>query len=273
MEPTTTVAAAAIPAAVAISESMSFIDLFEQGGFIMYPLIILSIMTWVVAIHKFFVIRNFASQFRSLYQEASSLIVSGRMQDLKWLFNKGGKAIAIAHEAIFDESLNGSKEEINERLSRRLDASLTELKKGLWVLGTITSATPFIGLFGTIMGIMSSFKSIGASGKTGLGVVSAGISEALIATAAGIVIAVVALSLFNYLQVKIQNVFQEFRNRVQDLSQIILLEKSQNQNYEEREESRNNRDDNFGLPPIINNNGYTRNNKNNNNNRGVNYGK
>lgn len=267
MEPT--VATAAVQTTTAVIHSMGIMDLISQGGLIMYPLIALSIITWVVAIQKILTIRNFKNEFRSMYQEASSLIVSGRIKDLRWLFNKGSKTIAIAHEAIFDESLQGSKEEINDRLSRRLDASLTELKGGLWILGTITSATPFIGLFGTVVGIMTSFQSIGASGKTGLGVVSAGIAESLIATAGGIVIAVIALIIYNYLQTKIQNTFQEFRNKVQDLAQILLIERIQSSNQHTKRDEQEL--DEFGLPPIISNSGYSR--SNNTNSRGVNYGK
>lgn len=272
MEPTIATTAA-VDATATVIHSMGIMDLFAQGGFIMYPLIALSILTWAVGIQKFLAIRNFKNEFRSLYQEASGLIVSGRLKDLRWLFNKGSKAISLAHEAIFDESLRGSKEEINERLSRRLDASMSELKKGLWILGTITSATPFIGLFGTVVGIMTSFQSIGASGKTGLGVVSAGIAESLIATAAGIIIAVIALAIYNYLQTRIQSTFQEFRNKVMDLSQVLLLEDTQEtrSNSNSRSNKSEQELDEFGLPPIINNNGYSRNN--NNNSRGVNYGK
>ena len=71
---------------------------------------------------------------------------------------------------------------------------------GSW--GTIGSAAPFLGLFGTVVGVLRAFRKIAETGNTGFVVVAAGISEALIATAAGIMVAVIAVVFYNYLQVR-----------------------------------------------------------------------
>ena len=75
-----------------------------------------------------------------------------------------------------------------------------ELRRGLWFVGTIGSLAPYIGLLGTVVGIMQAFRAIAESGDAGFEVVSAGISEALIATAVGLLVAILALLLFNWLQ-------------------------------------------------------------------------
>jgi biopolymer transport protein ExbB len=87
---------------------------------------------------------------------------------------------------------------------RRLDASRA-MRRNVWVLGTIAASAPFIGLFGTVIGIIKSFHQMALMGTGGFGVVAAGISEALVATALGLLVAIVALLFFNYLQVKIGN--------------------------------------------------------------------
>jgi biopolymer transport protein ExbB/biopolymer transport protein TolQ len=89
-----------------------------------------------------------------------------------------------------------------EMVSRALDRSrvqtLTEMKRGLGGLATIGSTAPFIGLFGTVVGIINAFRGISAAGSGGVDVVSGGIAEALIATALGIFVAIPAVVAFNH---------------------------------------------------------------------------
>lgn len=76
-----------------------------------------------------------------------------------------------------------------------------QARRRLWVLGSIGTVAPFVGLMGTVIGIMEAFRALGVHNSGGFGVVSQGISEALVTTAAGIFVAVEAVLLFNYLQV------------------------------------------------------------------------
>jgi biopolymer transport protein ExbB/biopolymer transport protein TolQ len=77
---------------------------------------------------------------------------------------------------------------------------LSEFKRGLGVLGTVGSTAPFVGLLGTVMGIVNAFQSMAATGSGGLGTVSAGIAEALVTTAFGLLVAIPAVMFFNYFQ-------------------------------------------------------------------------
>jgi biopolymer transport protein ExbB/TolQ len=106
------------------------------------------------------------------------------------------------------------------RIGRRVQETQFALKKFLWVLGTIGSSAPFVGLFGTVAGIIRSFESIAVSGKSGFSVVASGLAEALIATAAGILVAVVAIVFYNYFQVRVANLCVEFRNKLEDLADL-----------------------------------------------------
>ncbi len=89
------------------------------------------------------------------------------------------------------------------------------MRRNLWILGTIGAVTPFVGLFGTVAGIMKSFKDLGldvqGGGTGGTAAVMTGISEALIATAAGILVAVEAVVLYNYFQARLARVGVELR--------------------------------------------------------------
>jgi biopolymer transport protein ExbB/biopolymer transport protein TolQ len=87
---------------------------------------------------------------------------------------------------------------VESTLARTVDVETAKLRRGLGALATIGSTSPFIGLFGTVVGIVNAFRQIARTGSGGLGAVSAGIAEALVTTAFGILVAIPAVVLFNY---------------------------------------------------------------------------
>ena len=195
---------------------MNFVEIFKQGGFIMWPLLIFSIVCWTVAIQKIWFLMNFKKQSKYFHDEANRIITSKRFNEMEWLYKNCPDLIAKPHSAIFEAA--SSQEEWEARMQRRMTETVQGLKKNLWMLGTIGSSAPFVGLFGTVWGIMGSFSAIGAAGKAGFAVVAASISEALIATAAGILVAVVAVIFYNYLLVKIGEIVIDFKNGIGDLT-------------------------------------------------------
>lgn len=196
---------------------MQLIKTFHEGGFIMWPLLAFSVAIWVITIYKILYLIKFNKDSRHYIAEATRIVQSQKLHEMEFLYKSCPEVIAKAHYAIFDEAL--SREDYEQRLHRRLDETNSDLKKHMWMLGTIASAAPFIGLFGTVWGIMGSFKQIGAAGKAGFAVVSASISEALIATAAGILVAVIAVMFYNYILVKIGEALQSFKNGLGDMSE------------------------------------------------------
>lgn len=202
---------------------MELMHLFKQGGFIMWPLLVFSVAVWTVAIQKIWFLINFNKQSKYFYDEGMRIIQSKRFNEMEWLYKNCPEIIAKPHSAIFEEA--SSSEEWDARMSRRLNETSMGLKKNIWILGTVASSAPFVGLFGTVWGIMGSFKEIGAAGKAGFAIVSASISEALIATAAGILVAVIAVLFYNYILVKINESLQTFRNYIGDLAEHFNAQK------------------------------------------------
>ncbi len=195
---------------------MHFIEIFKQGGFIMWPLLAFSIAIWVITIHKILQLTKFQKDSRHFVNEATRIVQTQKLHEMEYLYKNCPEVIAKAHYAIFDES--SSREDYEQRLQRRLDETNSHLKKNMWMLGTIASSAPFVGLFGTVWGIMESFKQIGTSGKAGFTVVAGSISEALIATGAGILVAVIAVMFYNYLNVKVSSAAKEFKNSLGDMA-------------------------------------------------------
>src|SRR5262245_17064684 len=96
-------------------------------------------------------------------------------------------------------------ERTRRRLERRIDLLVAEMKRGLPLLASVGSVAPFVGLLGTVLGIVSAFQGIAATGSGGLSSVSAGIAEALVLTALGLAVAIPSVLAFNYLATRISN--------------------------------------------------------------------
>jgi biopolymer transport protein TolQ len=106
--------------------------------------------------------------------------------------------VAIDEDIREPASVNELLEELQNTLARVAAEEVARLERALTFLGTTGSTTPFIGLFGTVWGVMGAFQGIGARGSTSIGVVAPGIAEALIATAAGLAAAIPAVIAYNY---------------------------------------------------------------------------
>jgi biopolymer transport protein ExbB/biopolymer transport protein TolQ len=96
-------------------------------------------------------------------------------------------------------------ESVARALERQAAREVQHLKRGTSVLATVSSTAPFVGLLGTVMGIVTAFQQMAASGSGGLGTVSAGIAEALVTTAFGLLVAIPAVMAYNYIQNRIDN--------------------------------------------------------------------
>jgi biopolymer transport protein TolQ len=110
---------------------------------------------------------------------------------------------------------------VKRALRRAINTEMTRMTQMVPFLATTGNTTPFIGLFGTVWGIMSSFQGIGQKGAASLAVVAPGISEALVATAAGLAAAIPAVIAFNYFMSKIRIVETEFQSFSADFLNII----------------------------------------------------
>lgn len=113
---------------------------------------------------------------------------------------------------------------VNRAIDRVKEREVANMKRGLGGLASISSAAPFIGLFGTVIGIIHSFQTMAASGQGGLGAVSAGISEALVTTAAGLLVAIPAVMAFNYFTNTIEQFVVDMNDVSSELISYVLRE-------------------------------------------------
>jgi biopolymer transport protein TolQ len=119
------------------------------------------------------------------------------------------------------DELMGDIESVQRALDRARTTAITEMESRVPLLGTTASAGPFIGLFGTVWGIMNSFRNIGAKGAANLATVAPGIAEALVATAIGLMAAIPAVMAYNYLSRRIRVLSAEMETFSSDFLNIV----------------------------------------------------
>ncbi len=198
---------------------MNMLELIKEGGVIMIPLFICSVLVWTVFLEKFFFLRRVNREIELLFERAQGPIRHQRFDEAKELCHQLHPLVSTPFLTMIDG--RGNRKGLEQRIERRLLESQVGFKRYLWMLGTISNAAPFIGLFGTVVGIIKSFDSIAMAQKSGFAVVASGLSEALIATAAGILVAVMAVIIFNFFQVKLNLMRIDFRHKIADLSDLI----------------------------------------------------
>ncbi len=161
---------------------------------VMLGLAVASLVCWSIGVEK--LLRYFAFSQQVRWAEESAINPSGDKHLGHWLADRFQKAAGAEPRTPLE-----SRSEFQAHLERSLQAEialeLRRLQSGLPLLATVGSTAPFVGLFGTVWGIMNSFAGIAAAKDTSLAVVAPGIAEALLATAIGLVAAIPAVIFYN----------------------------------------------------------------------------
>ncbi|MCB0403741.1 MAG: MotA/TolQ/ExbB proton channel family protein [Bdellovibrionales bacterium] len=170
-------------------------ELFLGGGWVMWPLLVFSVITWAIVLERAYVYLRLRPRLQNLTQSLVSSLRSGDTAAAKQICHQENPQIGELFLSTLDTKR--SREQAERVTDRNRVRFMNYLKRNLWILGTIGSASPFVGLLGTVVGIVRAFHSMAEKGTGGFSVVAAGISEALIATAAGLVVAIIALLTYN----------------------------------------------------------------------------
>ncbi len=229
-----------------VATSSEIIQMILYAGpmvrFVLLLLLFFSVMSWAIIFAKHFSIRKArkeSAQFLDLFwnsRDLSEAFTSSkrfRRSPLAKVFrvayvelkkvnssqssSTGGE---VTGQASLSQKMVGV-DNVKRALRRAVNMELTGLGKALPFLATTGNTTPFIGLFGTVWGIMNAFTGIGLKGSANLAVVAPGISEALIATAAGLAAAIPAVVAYNYFTNKVRVLESEMHNFSADFLNLI----------------------------------------------------
>lgn len=208
------------------------IEVIQAGGFVMYPLVIFSLLMWAVIFERLWRYRRLNETLHGFHLEAMNALLRQDAGAVRSLCDRNGDLPTARLLKAALERLDSKDERVRqtweEALERRRQLVNQELRRHLWVLGTIGSASPFVGLFGTVVGILRSFGDIARTGSGGFAVVAAGISEALIATAAGIIVAVIAVIAYNAFQTRWGSLVLLIKVQTEEIAELLSVSESPN---------------------------------------------
>ena len=197
-------------------------------------LLLMSVISICVAAERGLRYRAARHQTVLFVQQVASELENGKLDRAISVAGQNRKShiaalVSTGLEEFTSAPAHTSREELIEAASRGLDRSLAtihaELKRGLSGLATIGSTAPFVGLFGTGVGIMNAFRASGPSRGAGITSVASGISEALVTTALGLLVAVPAVWCYNYFTSKVESFDVEMENSSMELvSYLVRLE-------------------------------------------------
>ncbi len=199
-------------------------------------LIIMSMISFGVAIERIYTFLQAKKQSMLYAPQVAKHLKEGRLKDA--IAISGSKNYRYSHlakvvlaglqEYQFQQEAGGnlSREDLVDTVRRAIQraSALTanDLKKGVAALATIGATAPFVGLLGTVVGIITAFQGIAATGSGGLGAVSAGIAEALIETALGLVVAIPAVWIYNYFTTRLEYFNVEMDNSSSELVDYFI---------------------------------------------------
>lgn len=214
----------------------SFYALFMRAGWVVKAVMIMlalaSLWSWAIAIDKlitFYLLRKRATRFEDTFWSGRTLedLAAGLANDVR---DPMARVFAAAMRE-WNESKNpnahggttilGTQDRIDRVMSLVVNRELAKAERGMSVLATVGSASVFIGLFGTVWGIMNSFRAIAASQNTNLSVVAPGIAEALFATALGLIAAIPAVIFYNKFSADLDRYAGRLEGYTDELSAIL----------------------------------------------------
>ena len=191
-------------------------QLITAGGPILFFLMALSIYSIALIWERWTVYRRTLGGMEDLMHKTHSLLKAGELKQLAdFCARTKSPAGDILHKVLVHY---GSPLEKRELAEKAVDWQVSRLSKSLTALATIGSVTPFIGLFGTVLGVMRAFKDLSMYAGAGPSVVAMGIAEALVNTAAGLFVAVPAIVAYNYFAHKTN----EFSSEVNWLTEQVI---------------------------------------------------
>jgi biopolymer transport protein ExbB/TolQ len=195
------------------------LELFRES-FTLVIMLFLSVLSITFAIERWWYFRTAASKAEDVLGGVRKQLETGKPDAVAAWCQKNPSAVAqvIAYGLVH---AGRSRKDLEELMLSKLKEERMKLEKFLPVLGTLGNISPFIGLFGTVVGIIKAFRDLAASGTGGPSVVARGIAEALVATAAGLLVAIPAAILYNYFMGRLKKVTVEME--VASARLIVML--------------------------------------------------
>jgi biopolymer transport protein ExbB/TolQ len=180
--------------------------MIHQGWYATYLLIVMSVATISIVCERMWFLRGILGKTARLAAKVCPLLQRGQFQNALATAREERTPAGRVFRDVIAQQDGESLEYLAALAEDRRYEEVEALKGPTWILGTVAVSAPFIGLFGTVIGILKAFHSMAIEGSGGFTVVAGGISEALIATALGLGVAIIAVIFYNYLNTKLERI-------------------------------------------------------------------
>ncbi len=190
-----------------MANSVGLKDILIAGGPVLAGMIVLSIYCMALVWERWRYFQRMTGGYENFLARVRQLAADGKLNDAAQLA-RGHKGLA---SGVVQAVLTGptNRDDRRRAAERAIARATAELERGMSNLGTIATVAPFIGLFGTVIGVMRAFKDLASAAGAGPGVVAVGISEALVCTAAGLLVAIPAVAAYNHFNTRITRFGEE----------------------------------------------------------------
>jgi|UniRef100_A0A7C2YVL9 biopolymer transport protein ExbB len=199
------------------------INLVQKGGLAIYPLLFLSILSWAVIVERLMNMRS--SNYRSKsFKDLKTLLAGGDIEGALKLLSTDSSHMAVVLKDLLQSYKEGKikKEDIIKSLDFEISLIVPKLEKNLAILSTVASVAPLIGLFGTITGLIKVFSAFSiADPETAMPLLSKGISEALVAAATGLAVAIPALIAYWLFRIWGNSILNKIEEELFDMVRVL----------------------------------------------------
>lgn len=191
-----------------------------RGGFMMYPLLIVSVLSMSLIIERLIFFGKIKDPGISLLHTIKELVHTGKTDDLRALLSAQRSPVADVLTIGVDH-INEDPGDMDSAMEQRAMSVMPQLESNLWLLDTIITMAPLLGLLGTIIGMINAFQIFSTRGLNQPTAISGGVGEALIATATGLIVAVFTLLFYNYFNTRIRRITKDMEFAANEFEKIV----------------------------------------------------
>ena len=199
----------------------SFIDLVKAGGATIALITLCSILVLGIAVERAISLWSFLDRARTLFETVKRCLYRGAIAAARAACERSDSPAGDLFLVGFERHGRSDTQALEAAVDRERQRVALAMKGPLWAVGTIGALAPFIGLFGTVWGIMRAFNEIGAQKKAGIEVVGPGIAEALVTTAAGIAVGIGAVAVYNYFMSRLSRTATELKLMAEEFVELL----------------------------------------------------
>jgi biopolymer transport protein ExbB/TolQ len=202
-----------------------FLQTMKAGGPTLALIVFCSVLALAVGIERVVALWRFLDRARTLGETVKRCLYRGAVAEGRAACERSSSPAAEFFLVGFERHGRSSENALEAAVDRERQRVALSLKGQLWLLATIGATAPFVGLFGTVWGILRAFEQIGATHQAGIDVVGPGIAEALVTTAAGIIVAIESMVIYNYFMQRLGRTSLELKLMAEEFVELLREQK------------------------------------------------